>query len=245
MVDRFKAAWGYTQLLVRVVGQRGLPIRDHNIIPALQAEAANRTQPEQAAAATRLLSLYKDANLCVYDIQKHGVVHALGSRVRQYRGNGPSCPVATSSGTPSAAPESRGAKVAFVITGRTRERLAALGHSKEGVKKLRPADALIIAEEGVGPDRVDEFLSERHSNLRVALKEEAPPHEAACAPSIHVEHEKEQHQEHTKPAASNGFDMSAVRRASDVSSAGGSLNAARPPTSCVHHDSVGPWQTSR
>lgn len=148
-----KLLYTAASLLPRLLRARGLPLSSSNYVPELQRLALAGPEGFEGLAAQRLLAMIKFTNSAVYTIQKEGVRHFITQTFPARFNSSRHVSLPSSSALPAA-----GARVAFVMTSRTRERLKALGYDEEAIKGLRPAEAMEAVENNVPPASLAEFL---------------------------------------------------------------------------------------
>lgn len=148
------------RIIFRVVKRDGLQ-SSSTMIPKLNqiASSSNRSG-EEAIVAMRLINAYRNINGAIYDGKKHGVVHVFKTRFSMLqlggtKGNNNKFQQITQKNEKVGG---GGAKVAFVITGSTRQQLRALGYDDNVIRKLKPSQALDIAESNIHRTIKDQLL---------------------------------------------------------------------------------------
>mmetsp|Transcript_5038 Transcript_5038/g.6398 ORF Transcript_5038/g.6398 Transcript_5038/m.6398 type:complete len:254 (-) Transcript_5038:221-982(-) len=116
-------------------------------IPTLNRLANQSHQNHEAAAALKMINIFRTMNGVIYDGKKYGVTQALSTHFPKMTRflptiNGSGSKRISSNSTPS----SKTAQVAFVITSATRNSLKELGYSEDQIRHLKPKEALSIVE---------------------------------------------------------------------------------------------------
>lgn len=139
-------------------------------------KAAGEVEGGNAQAARRLVAVHHSTNHFYYLFQKGQLLSNLSTRARSlttWSGQQPQLQ------QPKPQQQRSGAQVAFTITRATRHTLKELGFEDSRVAKLKPAQALALAQERVEPEQADEFLADL---AKVQAKAEEEASEQALSP---------------------------------------------------------------